>query len=334
MTNADITRELRATRPVASGALRARVAEIGERPTATARPRSSFRRHRLLALVPATAAIAVAGALVIGLTRPGSPGEPTLPIAVESPAGSVADERLSAPTPPAAETGAPSDRAQRVTAALTVRVDDGDALSGAAADALRITRELGGYVLSSRVVSGEDGSASLALRVPAAAAQEAIERLSALGTIVDQQVQVDDLQATLDALEIQLRQARAALASVRARLEGDDLTPAERARLQARRDELQRTLASLRTQRAETSRQAAEATIQLELRTAGNAGVVPVPTRLDRTIDRALDVLAWEAVTVLGLAIVIAPLVLVAGVALAGRRVARRREDARLLGAA
>jgi chromosome segregation ATPase len=213
-------------------------------------------------------------------------------------------------------------------------VADGETLTRAAGDALRITRALGGYVVSSRVASGEDGTASLSVRVPAAAAQDAIEQLSALGTIVDQQVQVDDLQATLDALELQLRRTRTALASVRARLRSDELAPTERARLQARRDELQRALASLVAQQAETARQAAEATIQLELRTERSAGIVPVPTRLDRTIDRALDVLAWEAVTVLGLVIVLAPLALLVAIATAARRTARRREDARLLGAA
>lgn len=333
MTNAEITRELRAARPVAPAALRVRVAAIGERPPVAAPQRWRLRRPGLLALVPA-AAVAIAAALVIGLAQPGSPGETTLPIAAESSGAAGADESLSAQAPPAAGVGAPSDRAQRVTAALTLLVDDGEALTQAAGDALRITRELGGYVVSSRVVSGDDGTASLSVRVPAASAQEAVEQLSGLGTIVDQQVQVDDLQGTLDALELQLRRSRAALASVRARLAGDDLAPAERARLQARRDELQRTLASLRTQQAETARQAAEATIQLELRTERSAGVMPVPSRLDRTIGRALAILAWEAVTVLALAIVVAPLGVLAVVAWAVHRAARRREDARLLGAA
>lgn len=338
MTTAEITRELRATRPVASPALRARVAETGAREPAVPEPlvRRLLSRRRTLALVPVAAAVAVAGAVAIGVSRPTPATEPTTSVAIGSSAreSAAADEALSAQTSPSAKGGADAGRAQRITAAITLRVSDGDALATAAGEALRITRALGGYVVTSNVVSGEDGSASLSLRVPAAAAQDAIQQLSALGTIVDQRVQVDDLQGSLDGVELQLRQTRAALATVRARLADDELSSEERARLQVRRDELVATLAALRAQRDATTREAAEATVQLELRTDRSAGAIPVPSRLDRTIDRALDVLAWEGVVLLSLAIVLAPLALLALAGWTLRRGARRREDERLLGAA
>ena len=59
-------------------------------------------------------------------------------------------------------------------------------------------------------------------------------------------------------------------------------------------------------------------TIQLTVVTPGAFGAVAPPSRIDRTIDEALNVLAWEAVIALGMLIVLAPFALV-GV----RRVAR-----------
>ncbi|MGL6279010.1 MAG: DUF4349 domain-containing protein [Gaiella sp.] len=337
MTTAEITRELRAARPAAPPALRARIVATTESaPRAQAQPRWRPRRRGLLALVPAAATIAVAGAVVVGVTRPSSTDDgarTALEASADTTAG--ADQSLAAP-PVAGSTaklGAEA-RAQRTTAAITVRVDDGEALSGAASEALRITRGLGGYVVSSNVTAGDDGAGSLTLRVPAASAQEAIDRLSALGTIVDQRVQVDDLQAALDSLVVQLRRTRAALATVRARLAEDDLSSEERARLQVRRDELVGTLATLTAQQQSTEREAAEATIQLELRTDRSAGAIAPPSRLDRTVDRALDVLAWEAAAMLALTIVAAPFALLALSVWLARRLARRRADDRLLGVA
>ena len=72
-------------------------------------------------------------------------------------------------------------------------------------------------------------------------------------------------------------------------------------------------------------------TIQLTVVTPGAFGAVAPPARLDRTIDEALNVLAWEAVVVLAVLIVMAPFVLVAFAAWLGRRLYRRREDERLL---
>ncbi len=53
------------------------------------------------------------------------------------------------------------------------------------------------------------------------------------------------------------------------------------------------------------------ATIQLTVVTPGVLGAVPVPSRLDRTLDEALNVLVWEGVVALAIAIVAAPFALV-----------------------
>jgi len=72
-------------------------------------------------------------------------------------------------------------------------------------------------------------------------------------------------------------------------------------------------------------------TIQLTVVTPGSSGAVVPASRIDRTIDEALNVLAWEGVVALGLLIVLAPFALVALAAWLGRRLYRRHEDERLL---
>ena len=72
-------------------------------------------------------------------------------------------------------------------------------------------------------------------------------------------------------------------------------------------------------------------TIQLAVVTPGAYGAVAPTSRIDRTIDEALGVLAWEGVIALGLLIVLAPFALVAFAAWLGRRFYRRREEERLL---
>ena len=75
------------------------------------------------------------------------------------------------------------------------------------------------------------------------------------------------------------------------------------------------------------------ATIQLELHTE-ESSTTPAPgSRLDRGLDKALAVLAWEAVVVLALLVAAAPLVLVAVAVWLTRRGRRRREEERLLAA-
>jgi hypothetical protein len=72
-------------------------------------------------------------------------------------------------------------------------------------------------------------------------------------------------------------------------------------------------------------------TIELTVTTPDAGAVAPVPSRLDRTLDEALNVLVWEGVIALAIAIVVAPVALLALAAWLGQRLYRRREDERLL---
>jgi hypothetical protein len=334
----DLIDELRASRPVAPTALRARVRETARTQPSAARWRPSlgFPLRRIAAVaVPAAAALALVSAGAIGLTRSDAPAtealrEDSLTLTDN---GTGATEVAPSTGVRGSTVGPSPDRAQRVSATLTVEVSDSDAVSRSAQDALDLTRRLGGHVVSATVATGEQGTASLTVRVPVGKVQEAIVQLSALGRIVSQQVTIDDLQETLDALERRQASVRAQIARLEARLATETLDAQTEAQLRARLQRLRGELRELRRGIASTTAEARMATIQLTVVTPESLGVAPVPTRLDRTLDEALNVLVWEGVAALAVAIVLAPFALVALAAWLGRRFYRRREDERLLAA-
>lgn len=338
----DLIHELRASRPSAPLALRARVREIAAEssPVEQHLPRFHLQIRRVaLVAVPATVALAFLSAGVLGLSRADVRTELQATVGSESTApnaypalpesqGKSADSSALAQGAPGA---AADNRAQRVSATLTVEVADADAVSRAAQDALDVTRTLGGYVVSSSVATGEEGSAAITVRVPVGKVQDAITGLSGLGRIVSQQVTIDDLQATLDELERREATVRGQIARIRARLQTESLDAQTEAVLRARLQTLRSELTELRTGISSTEAEARMSTIQLTVVTPGAFGAVAPPSRIDRTIDEALNVLAWEAVIALGIVIVLAPFALVAFAAWLGRRLYRRHEDERLL---
>jgi hypothetical protein len=334
----DLIHELRASRPSAPVHLRARVRELAaEQP---ARPRWASRRFPIrrgaLIAVPAAVALAIAAAGVIGLTRSDAPTQESLAqqaarsVRELAPATKAQTQRTPAPNYGAADL-ATGTRAQRVSATLTVEVRDSNAVSRAAQDALDLTRSLGGYVVSSSVTTGEQGNASLTVRVPVARVQDAIAGLSGLGRIVSQQVTVDDLQEQLDQLEHRRASLVEQITRITARLESGNLDAETTAALEARRRTLRSELRSARSQLAGTTAEARMSTIQLSIVTPDSSGAVVPGSRIDRTVDEALNVLAWEGVVALGMLIVLAPFALVGLALWVGRRVYRRHEEERLL---
>ena len=339
MTSSDLIHELRASRPVAPTALRARIREISAERVAHS-PWSRFRlpvRRAALIAIPATAVLAFASAGVLGLTRADSAIETYRHDALAqktaqeaAPSSGVRGALAPAPSQDSA-IGPTTGRAQRVSATLTVEVADADAVSRAAQDALDLTRSLGGHVVNASVATGDQGSASLTVRVPVSKVQEAIVGLSSLGRIVSQQVTIDDLQESLDRLERREASVRSQIARIVARLDSESMDAETRAVLENRVRTLRAELRTLRTGIASTNAEARMSTIQLTVVTPGAFGAVAPPARLDRTIDEAVNVLAWEAVIVLAVLIVLAPLALVVITALLGRRLYRRHQEERLL---
>ena len=335
----ELIHELRASRPSAPRALRSRVREITAEKPARA-PRVSWRfpvRRGLLVAVPAAAALAFASAGVLGLARSDAPVSESLAqreraqsLEAQADTGTPASgSALTAPLQGATDASGP--RAQKISATLTVEVSDSEAVSRAAQDALDLTRSLGGFVVSSSVVTGDEGGASITLRVPVDRVQEAITGLSSLGRIVTQQVTVEDRQESIDALQQRSRSLRSQIALVNARLATDSLDDETRAKLEARLKNLRADLRSTRVSLGLVRSEARMSTIQLTVVTPGAFGAVAPPSRIDRVVDEALNILAWEAVIVLGMLIVLAPFALVGFAAWLGRRIYRRHEEERLL---
>jgi hypothetical protein len=348
MTSADLIAELQAARPTADHELRERVRTIAatrpvRRPSPFARlSRLSPRRFALVA-VPATAVVLLALAGGIGLLDSGAP-PPSVTAARNSvekaaappstdaaapqfKAGTAAGAATPAPTTPAPTPG----RAQRYSAQLTLSVRDADALSSATQQALRITRDLGGYLVSVSYATSDTGVSTMTVKVPTANVQDAVVRLTGLGTIVSQQVQIDDLQGQVDELTKRETLLRGQIARLSARLTATDLDAETRATLEARRDAARAELGRVRTARAEVNAEARYATIQLTLQTSQSSAVPVAPSRWDDAVDRAGEILAVEAMVVLYALVILGPLALVGALAWLGRRTLRRREDEQLL---
>jgi hypothetical protein len=348
MTSADLIAELQAARPTADPALRERVRELAAsgppgRPSPFERlSRLSLRRFTLIA-VPATAALLLALAGGVGLLDPASqPRDVTaaregLELAPSATNASPPAYRAVAPkvgTAADAATPAPTTgRAQRYSAQLTLSVKDVDALSDATQQALRITRDLGGYLVSASYATSDTGTSALTLKVPTAKVQDAIVRLTGLGTIVSQQVQIDDLQGQADELTKQETALTERIARLSARIAEPDIDPEVKATLEARRNATRAQLTQVRTAKAQVKAEASYATIQLTLQTEKSSSVPAAPSRWDDTVDRAGEILAIEAMVVLTLLVVIGPLALVVVAVWLARRGLRRRRDDELLAA-
>ena len=343
MISVELITELQAARPAADGALRDRVrmivgAEPVQRSSLLPRfPRFSPRRFVLVA-VPATAVVLLGLAGVAGLLDSGSRPQA---VAVGTEAnlqqttvtGSVQELtpqlKAGAATASDAATPAPTTgRAHRYSAQLTLSVTDIDALSSTTQRALRITRDLGGYLVTASYATSDTGVSSLTLRVPTANVQDAIVRLSGLGKIVAQQVQIDDLQGQVDELTKRETALRERIARLSARLAAPGLDAETQATLEARRDAARSELGRTRSAHAQVNTEARYATIQLSLQTRQSSAV---PSRWDRGLDRAVEILVLEAMIVLYALVIVGPLALLTLLAWLGRRGLRRRHDEQLL---
>ena len=273
MTTADLIAELQSARPTAAPGLREHVRAIARE--APARRPSPFQRlARLSPRRVALVALPAAAVVILGLAGAGALLDSGSPPTVTASRESFSQATTTAPgatraLPPRLKAGAAGDaatpapttgRAQRYSAELTLSVKDVDALSAATQQALRITRDLGGYVVSVSYATSENGVSTMTLKVPTANVQEAVVRLTGLGTIVSQQVQIDDLQGQVDELTKQETLLLERIARLSARIADPATDPEVKATLVARRDAARSQLANVRatgprsTQRRATRR--------------------------------------------------------------------------------
>jgi hypothetical protein len=273
--------------------------------------------------VPAVAAVAAA----VLITRPDS-NQTATPPPIElqaataqqgataksfgAPAGATRDAIAPAPAP---------GRVTRYGAFLSLRVDTANGVSNGVKRALQVATSLGGFSTSVHAsTEGKAATADLTLRIPRAHIQEAIARLSALGTITGEQVDVQDLTTQLNAGDRTIERLQKQLATLRAETQTDTVR-ATIASITARIVRLQR-------EQATAIRAAHFATVTMHLETPA----VAVPVKHGNGPLHGLGVAfhwIWiGAVYALALG---APLLLLIGLGwLAARVVRRRRVDALL----
>lgn len=327
MSQRDLAAELRASRVTAPDEVRERVRLIaaGE---ATPPRRFTWRRALVVAL-PVTAAIAAA----IVFTRPSAqPGGAHTPSVVH---GDRARAFGTQTTPLQAQLGAPAQklvpavpappygRVVRYGASLSLRVPTPNDVSSAVKRALAIASSLGGYPVSVRASTHpQSGSADLTLKIPRQHVQEAVQRLSALGTITGEQVDLQDLQAGLNATDREIARLQLTLANLRAQAQTD----AVKRQIAA----LTTRIASLQRSSAGTRRSAHYATVSLHLATPR---ALPHHKPHHGPLYWLVVALKWLAIGAVYVLVLGAPVLLVAWVSwIVVRTIRRRREDELLSG--
>jgi hypothetical protein len=329
MSQRDLVAELHAARVAAPPQLRERVRMIA----AAAEPapaRRFFNRRSLVLLVPVAAA--VAGTIIVTHSGGGhqralrTPSPPTPAAASTARSGAQiqhgAAAKSSAGAADSFATPAPSTgRAQRYSASIGLRVDSPRAVSDAVKEALRLTARLGGHPTQVHASSeGQAGSADLVLRIPRVHVQEAVTRLSQLGTITSEQVDVQDLQPQLDTTARRIARLQKQLSTLRAEPQTTE-RDREIAAITSQVERLQRGEAA-------TVRNAQFATVSLHVATATKVQ----PVHHGHGPLHGLGVAAyWTGIGAVYAVAFGVPLLLVGALlALAARAVRRRRVDALL----
>jgi hypothetical protein len=314
---------LRAHAPVAPDSLRERVLAL--EPVR----RSPARRFTLVA-VGAAAVAAVGVALVHGFVNSGGPvAQPatTIPAVEASPPvlstqtgeswGSASTKRSALPAASgtfdqaqAHVVGGSAGRLQHTDASLELQVADKD-LAGATTRATRVATSLGGYAQSVHYAS--NGTSVLDLRIPAQNVQTAISRLTALGTLISQQISVTDLQHRLTTQSDEIAQLRRRIEALQTALKDPSLPDAQRVLLQIRLAESKRALSQRLHARRGTVTAGTMAHVSVQIGT--KKSIVPPPHkqgRIGRMLHSAVGFLALEGIVLLYALIVASPIALVA----------------------
>lgn len=327
MSQRDLAAELRGARITAPFELRERVRLIAAADTTPAR-RFTWRRALVVAL-PVAAAVAA----TIVFTRPSDnrqlATQTVIPSAIQH--GATLQSQTAKPFSAdsahelggAAKLAPPSTpgRVQQYGAYLALRLSNATAVSDGVKSALHIASSLGGYPTSVHASSeAKLASADLVLKIPRAHVQEAITRLSALGTITSEQVDIQDKEAGLNATDRRIGLLQKQLTELR--------TQTQTATTAARIAALESQIVRLQRGAAATRRSAHYATVQLHLTSAKAA----VPHKQGHgPLHGVVVALTWLGIGAVYALAIGAPLaVLALLIWLAARVVRRRREDALL----
>jgi Domain of unknown function (DUF4349) len=285
--------ELRGGTLRAPDALRTRVLASRPEPRGFALRRPSWRLA--LVVVPAALALSVGAALVHGLTRSTDQAQQQVTLQ-----GRAAPKEKAATDAQSLQSAAPvtsgGNRLAHTDASLTVSVPDTDKLREATNGATRIATSLGGFAQSVvyRTPAEGGGASYIELRIPAQNVQRALAQLAGLGTLVSQEVSVQDLQHDLAVQSEQIAQLRRRIASLNEAMRNAALPESERVLLQIKLAESKRALAQRLNARKGTIAAGTTSRVSLVISTDASA-VAPVQRgRLDRMLGSAVGFLALE----------------------------------------
>ena len=176
-----------------------------------------------------------------------------------------------------------------------LRVRNSQAVSDGTKQAVAIARSLGGYPSALNVDTEQrTGYANLVLRIPKQNVQKAVDRLSALGTIIGENVAIKDIQNQVDATTRKIER----LVAQRAAWEQQAQTTETQAHIAALTDQI----GKLRRGRNATVRNASFATVRLDLTTREAPAPVHHGNGPFHNLAVAFRVIGIAAVYVLALA--------------------------------
>jgi hypothetical protein len=327
---AEVIHNLRALPTAAPESVRARVRALGE-----PAPRRTLRqlpwRRSLLVLAPACVLALLSAAVVHGVLNSDAPKQQALVYANKGAAG---EERLAPSVQGSLLVPPDASRRQDYQASMTLRVKDLDTLTDRTNEAMQVVRSYGGYVASVQqsTSAGQPGQADLVLRVPVGHVEEAMVRLSELGTVLARQVSIVDLEQTLRQQRAHILRLKLFIARATQQLQ-QDLPADVRLRLQLQLQEARADLARATRSNKATLDEAAFSHVALTLTT--QKAVTPVQKsstgRFERAAREAGSFLAGTGAVILFLLIVLSPVIVLVAATLLGLRAYRRREERRLL---
>ncbi len=160
------------------------------------------------------------------------------------------------------------ERSAQITLATTPRDID-----GAAAKVIAVADDLGGYVASSQITSGEGGT--FELRVPERRLQRALERLSAIGKVRNRTQAAQDITGSVVSVRSRLKDARTERASLLkqlAKAATTNQTTSIRARLRIVSRQIAAAKADLRSVKRRASTSSVSVTLEADKDAGGATG--------------------------------------------------------------
>jgi Domain of unknown function (DUF4349) len=160
------------------------------------------------------------------------------------------------------------ERSAQITLGTTPRDID-----GAAAKVIAVADDLGGYVASSQITSGEGGT--FELRVPERRLQRALERLSAIGKVRNRTQAAQDITGSVVSVRSRLKDARTERASLLkqlAKATTTNQTTSIRARLRIVSRQIAAAKADLRSVKRRASTSLVSVTLEADKDAGGAAG--------------------------------------------------------------